>query len=316
MNYLVEISIIMSNIVLSHTEMFSAFFLEYVCMPESGITVAFALGIITYGNITHRWYGGIDDKFSNIDNLVELILKNQSVWKMPDDMLNQLVQSRIDLQLLINKCRTSSASSNDRTHRNSLMKSTISLCQLQVKIWAYGQFTSGIMTADDVHLLGFLLPGENRGRHDRSEETDVIAEVKVKIINEDFIRVVIDQSSGENSANVAHGWPHGVHNAVIVIMADDGVTEVIRYMTTRLHNNIRMPEGSHGKLFITKASFFKHINDEPRFGNEPTFSMPVTTADLAAALNSRNNKEVEKHLKEIEHLHQEIERLHTELNAK
>jgi hypothetical protein len=74
-------------------------------------------------------------------------------------------------------------------------------------------------------------------------------------------------------------------------MADDGKTEIFRQMTTRLHTNIQMPERSHGKIFIIKASFLQHINDKPRFGNEPTFSMPLTTADLVAAINSRNHTE-------------------------
>jgi hypothetical protein len=197
-----------------------------------------------------------------------------------------------------------------------LLKSTVGLCLIQVKIWAYGEFAAGVMTADDVHLLGFLLPGETGGRHDRTEPTDITAEVKVKVVNEDFIRVVIDQSAGENAAPVKHGWPTGVKHALIVIVAADGKTEVYRLMTTRLHNDIRMPEGSHGKQFIIKASFLKHVNDEPRFGSEPTFSMPLTTEDLAAALDRQHHEDFEAQLQEIERQRQEIERLHAELNAK
>ncbi|MDR1415247.1 MAG: hypothetical protein LBI96_05505 [Odoribacteraceae bacterium] len=55
-------------------------------------------------------------------------------------------------------------------------------------------------------------------------------------------------------------------------------------MTRTLHGEIKMPEGSHGKLFIIKASFMKHPDDQPVFGNSPTFSMPLTTGDLAASV--------------------------------
>ncbi|MDR0604183.1 MAG: hypothetical protein LBG80_07780, partial [Bacteroidales bacterium] len=72
-----------------------------------------------------------------------------------------------------------------------------------------------------------------------SEATDEVAEVKVKVINEDNIRVVIDRSAGENAGQVTHGWPPGVSNALIVITAADGKTEVYRQMTTRLHNDVR-----------------------------------------------------------------------------
>jgi hypothetical protein len=263
-----------------------------------------------------RWHGSIDEQFSNIDNIVTVVTAHQSTWSMPPDLLQQLTGNRDRLQTLINKCRTSAGSPADREQRNALLKSTVGLCLLQVRVWAYGEYTAGVMTADDVHLLGFLLPGETGGHHDRTEASDVTAEVKVKVINEDFIRVVVDQSAGENAAQVAHGWPAGVKNALIVITSADGKTEVYRQMTTRLHNDIRMPDGSHGKQFIIKASFLKHINDEPRFGNEPTFSMPLTTQDLVSALDRQHHEEFEAQMQEVERQRQEIERLHTELNVK
>jgi hypothetical protein len=135
----------------------------------------------------------------------------------------------------------------------------------------------------------------------------------VKVLNGDFIRVVVDQSSDENAGPVLHGWPTGVKHALIVIVAADGKTEVYRQMTTHLHNDIQMPEGSHGKQFIIKAAFLKHVDDEPKFGNEPTFSMPLTTEDLAAALDKQHHEEFEEQLKVIEHQRLEIERLQNQL---
>jgi hypothetical protein len=58
------------------------------------------------------------------------------------------------------------------------------------------------------------------------------------------------------------------------------------------------------------------VNDEPRFGNEPTFSMPLTTEDLAAALDRQHHEDFETQLQEVERQRQEIERLHAELNAR
>jgi hypothetical protein len=295
---------------------------EWLSAAGSSVAVAFASGVLPAAGITEgllaivrRWHGSIDDRFGNIDNLVNLLTAHRTVWPVPPDLLTLLTGNRDLLQTLINKCRTTSASSADRAHRNTLLKSTIDLCLFQVKIWAYGEFAAGTVTADDVHLLGFLLPGETGGRHERTEATGAVAEVKVTVINEDFIRVVIDQSAGENAAQVAHGWPRGVRNALIVIIAADGKTEIYRQLTTRLHNSIRMPDGSHGKQFIIKAAFLRHVDDEPRFGNEPTFSMPLTTADLAAALDRQHQEEAEAHVKEIERQRLEIERLQAELKA-
>jgi hypothetical protein len=289
----------------------------------SGLTLAFALGAVAHGAITEgvlagarRWHGSIDDQFAAIDNLVSIINPNAPRWPIPSALLEQLNNNRSQLQALINRCRTNEASRADREQRNTLLKSTVGLCLLQAKIWAYGEYATGVMTADDVHLLGFLLPGETGGHRARAEATDVVAEVKVKIINEDYIHVVIDQSAGENAAQVEHGWPQGVRNALIVITAADGKTEVYRQVTATLHNDVRMPEGSHGKQFIIKAAFLRHVNDAPRFGNEPTFSMPLTTEDLVAALDHQHHEEFEEHVREVERQRQEIERLQAELRVK
>jgi hypothetical protein len=263
-----------------------------------------------------QWHGSIDEQFSNIDNLVSLLTEHQAEWNVAPDLLAQLTANHSQLQMLINRCRSAEGSSADREHRNTLLKSTTQFCLLQAKVWAYGAYTAGTVTDDDVHLLGFLLPGESGGHHSRTEATNIVAEVKVKVINEDFIRVVIDQAADENAAQAAHGWPFGVKNALIVIIEADGKTEVLRHLTTRLHNDIRMPDSSHGKQFLIKAAFLKHVDDEPRFGNEPAFSMPVTTEDLADALNRQRREDSEAQQHEMEHLRQEVERLQEELRTK
>jgi hypothetical protein len=277
------------------------------------------LSVAGYGDITEailanvrRWHGSIDDQFSCIDNLVNILA--QSATGLFPPQYQELVDYRDKLLHLITFCRSTSASAVDRQQRNSILKEAVGLSVTQIKMWAYGMYSAGQMTVDDIHKLGFLLPGERSGHHARKEPTDVIAEVKVKVINEDFIRVVIDQSSGENAGPVLHGWPTGVHHALIVIVAADGKTEVYRQMTTNLHNDIQMPEGSHGKQFIIKAAFLRHVNDDPKFGNEPTFSMPLTTEDLAATLDKQHHEEFEAQVKEIERHRLEIERLQKEIN--
>jgi hypothetical protein len=264
-----------------------------------------------------RWHGNYGERFANIDNLVRAITTHQPAWTIPADLLEQLTDSHSRLQKLIERCHTSLASRDDRIHRNTLLSATVSLCRVQIKIWAYGAYAAGVLTAADVHLLGFLLPGETVGRRSRGKASDVKAEVKVRVVNEDFIRVILDHSAGENAAQVAHGWPPGVRLALIVIHASDGVTEVYRQITSRLHTEIHMPDGSHGKQFVVKASFLKHVNDEPFFGAEQTFSMPLTTADLLAeTLTRQHYEEREAHLQEIERLRREVERLTAELKAR
>jgi hypothetical protein len=269
-----------------------------------------------YFAIAHRWHGSIEDQYSNIDNLVTLARSHQSTWAMPQGMLTQLLTNRSEALDLIIKCRTPAASTFDRGKRNVLLKSTVGLCLNQVKLWAYGQYVANVMTAEDIHELGFLLPGENGGRRERTEATDITAEVKVTIINEDYVRVVIDQSAGENAAKVVHGWPAGVRNALIVISSTSNAAEVVRQITTHLYTDIKMPEGSHGKQFVVKAAFLKHVDDDPRFGNEPTFSMPLTTEDLIKTMDRQHHEEFEAHIREVEHHRLEIERLEAAMNAK
>jgi hypothetical protein len=251
-------------------------------------------------SFVRKWHGGISDRYGNIHNLVDLIVKNQTKWPVPPDLLKELTERRDELQEMIDECRRPSASMIDRAQRNALLKSTVHLCLHRVKMWAYGEYAAGVMTAEDVHRFGFLLPGETGGHRARAKATDVVAEVKVVPINADFIVVVIDQAAGENAAQTAHGWPTGVRHALIVIVADDGKTEVYRRLTTRLHNRIMMPNGSHGMHFFIKASFLKHVDDEPRFGSDQVFSMPIMTEDLVTAIDRKR---------------QELKLLQAELNA-
>jgi hypothetical protein len=227
-----------------------------------------------------RWRGGIGDRFNCIDNLLRHLAEHQSQWNVPPDMLSQLADSHSQLEKLTSKCRSLAGSTADRMLRDSLLGPTVRFCRIQVKAWAHGQYSAGVLTAEEVHMLGFLLPGEIGGHRSRREPTREIAEVKVHVLGADFIRVVVDQSGDKNAARVAHGWPAGVRNALIVIVAADGTTEVCRRVTTRLHNDICMPAGSHGRPFIIKAAFLRHVSDEPHFGSEQTFSMPLTTEDL------------------------------------
>jgi hypothetical protein len=286
-----------------------------------GISLAFALSAVLKTNIPdgvmvniRRWHGTIDDQFSNIKNVVDLIQSHE--WPLPENLLKELTGYCTELQNLITKCRNGEASSRDRAHRNVLLKSAVGLCLLQVKTWAYGQYSAGALTAEDIHNLGYLLPGERGGKHDRKKITTIMAEVKVRVLSSDLIHVVIDRSGGENAAQVVHGWPQGVKNAVIVVISTETKTEVVRLMTTRLHNDIQMPPGSQGKLFAIKAAFLQHTSDTPHFGNEPTFSMPLTTEDLIHTIDRQNHEDFEAQLKEVERHRREIERIEAEMKAK
>jgi hypothetical protein len=279
-----------------------------------GVSMAFASTAVTYSDIpeetfaaARRWHGTIDEQYSNVDKLV-VTIQAHSAWGTPSQF-SQVTTSRTQLSTLIPKCRSSSASGDDRGLHNFVLKTTVGLCLGPVKAWAYAQYYANILTLADLHSLGFLLPGETGGRHDRTVATNVVAEVKVSVLSADMIRVTIDQAAGENAALVAHGWPPGVHQALIVITSVDGREEIYRQHTTRLHNEIEMPEGSHGKQFIIKAAFLRHVDDRPKFGPQPTFSMPLTTEDLIDILDRQHHEEYEAHIREVEHQRQELERL-------
>jgi hypothetical protein len=89
-----------------------------------------------------RWHGSIDDQFSSINNLVNLDNEHQTTWMMPSNLLTQLTGNRDQLQALVNKCRTTAGSQADREFRNALLKSTVGLCLLEARIWAYGEYTA------------------------------------------------------------------------------------------------------------------------------------------------------------------------------
>jgi hypothetical protein len=309
----------LADVVSGLSDVFFAFVTDLISILAAGGTVSMAFaGGITRSTIpgetlaaARRWHGTIDEQFSNIDKLV-VTIQAHSAWGTPPQF-SQVVTNLGQLRTLIPKCKSSSASGDDRLLRNVLLKTTVALCLMQIKLWAYTQYNSGIMTISDLYSLGFLLPGESGGFHGHSMATEVAAEVKVTVLSADMIRTVIDQASNDNAALVAHGWPDGVRQALIVITSDDGKTEVYRQHTNRLHNDIRMPDGSHGKQFVIKAAFLRHPNDEPVFGPQPTFTMPYSTEDLAAIIDRRHHEEYEEQIREVERQRQEIERQRQEL---
>jgi hypothetical protein len=297
-----------------------------------GICLAFALPptMGSLGDVSpellakmKRWHGSITDRYENIANAADLIKMHGDDWEVPTAMNTGLNSSKNQIQSLIDLADSSRGAAADRTLRNKLLRTTVIYCLHDVKSWAWEQYRLGVLTDVDVHMLGFYLPGEEGGHRDRAEVTNVMPSVKVRVINADRIRVVIDQAVDENAAQVVHGWPDGVHYALINVTAVETGEEIIHKLTTRLHNNIDMPQGSHGKQFAVQAAFLVHVDDVPVFNDGATFSMPVTTKDLIAAINTQHDEEVEAHRLEVEaHRSEmsakdaEIDRLRAELNAK
>jgi hypothetical protein len=261
------------------------------------------------------WHGNIDQQFSNVRGLFELLTGNLSIWSVPLAIREQMGEFVPELDRLITKCRTNEGSPADRLHRDTLLKSAVAYCLMDVKTWAYDDFITGKLTADDVHEMNFLLPGDLGGHHDRVEPTDVIAETKVKIINADFIDGIVDHATDMNAGPVKHGWPRGIRQAVLLMLEADGKTEVFRKMTTHLHNEIKMPEGSHGKYFMLAAAFLKHIDDEPKFGEFTIFSMPKSNNELIAVLDQQHHDDFEARLRAVEQHRRVVEELHAEHNA-
>ncbi|MDR1341140.1 MAG: hypothetical protein LBK58_13965 [Prevotellaceae bacterium] len=143
MNTLVEILISSVNTVFDLSDMFLSSLSDggFLSAAGGGATLAFALGTVAQG---------IDEQFSNIDNLVTVVTVHQTTWPMPSNLLQQLTNNRDQLHTLINKCRTTSGSQVDRALRNSLLKSTVGLCLLEARIWAYGEFVCIAISGHDM----------------------------------------------------------------------------------------------------------------------------------------------------------------------
>jgi hypothetical protein len=281
----------------------------------SGVVLAFAATFsrddIPEAIITNvkKWHGSIKEKIENVANAAEVIgVYAQSGWNIPPAMSAKLKTYADRLKALVTRCDNEHASRADRMERDSVLKEAVSYCLMQVRMLVFHQFAEGNMTLDDVHLLRFLMPGETSGHYDRKEETNAEAEVKAHPVSANEVRIVIDQAAATNAGQVVHGWPKGVELALIIITTKEG-EEVYREITTKLHNNISMPEGSHGKMFLVKASFLKHVNDTPRFRQEDTFTMPYMVEDIASLVSKMHEEDAENHRLEVERLEAEIRRL-------
>jgi hypothetical protein len=58
------------------------------------------------------------------------------------------------------------------------------------------------------------------------------------------------------------------------------------------------------------------VDDDPKFGPEPTFSMPYNTEDLADTLDQQHHQEFEDNIREIERRRQELEQMEKDLNER
>jgi hypothetical protein len=271
-------------------------------------------------NNARQWHGGRKKQFFMIDNLFNKIILHKSEWHIPIDVIDYLTDKYAQLDELMKKCSSIDGSTADRRHRETLLKSMVKYCLSRVKFLVLGLYSEGFMTHEDIHDLGFLVPGEAGGDRKRKEPTKEIPLVKFKIVNEDAVTIIVDRSIVEDAAKVGISWPRGVKFALIIILASDGTTEIMRTITTTIYNDIRMPAGSHGKQFLVKCAFLVHANDKPLFGTEQIFSMPSTTQDLIISLEEKKQKnledpirKIEQHLLEIEQHRLEIERLKAEL---
>jgi hypothetical protein len=277
-----------------------------------GVKLAMAIGpaqfddpIEAYLSRARKWHGNIDEQFQNIKDLHDVLANAKPAWDVPTGLVPELKGHITSLQTLIDKCNGASATQRDRTDRNSELKTTVSLCIVQIKFWAYGAYALGHLTTDDIHSMGFLLPGERGGHRARAEANVVQAEVKASVLSASSVRIVVDQAADKNAGQVAHGWPTGIKHVLIAITTDNGKTEVYRGITSRLHNKIDIPEGFAGKMFIVKAAFLKHTNDKPEFLAETTFTMPFTFDDLAKMIEQQHEADLEEHRLEVERLVEE-----------
>jgi hypothetical protein len=228
--------------------------------------------------ILHRWHGTYHERFVNLANFASTLQAHKD-WPVPA-WLPAFVTDLGELRGLMEKCESNTASPLDRARRDTLIDAMVKRCKSEGLVYAQDACLQGLITRDDVHSLGFLMPGETGGYHGRVEPTRVIALCKVTVLNPDFVEIVVDQSTGENAAQVKNGWPPGVKHVAISIIAVEGRAEVLRKISTHQHNTIEMPAGSRGKEFIATAAFLQHVDDAPLFGNEETFSMPLRTRDM------------------------------------
>jgi hypothetical protein len=257
--------------------------------------LAFAVATATfYGDIPvevltsiRLWHGSIAQKFEAIQNDYDRLNDAKTQWKVPTEMLTKL-QGYVELlRLYINKGRTS-LSAEDRSYRNEIMHEALLYCLFDVKIWVYGQAVAKVIAPSDVHLLGYLLPGEQGGKRGRTEATDIEAEAKVLSIGMDHIKVIVDTAGKKAAAPVAHSFPEGVKFALIVVMTADG-REILRITISKVHTDIHIPEEYRGQQLIIKAAFLKHHDDDPKFGTaQATLLMPKSVEDLHSTLDAQH----------------------------
>jgi hypothetical protein len=229
--------------------------------------------------IVKNWHGSMDAQFTNIENMFSVLKSLQSTWKAPKKMMVVLEEKVPELDKIIKKCRGRNAGLVDFDMRRSLIKELVHFSLETVRYVVFGAYAMKEITIHDVHRMGFMLMSESGGARTRSKPNKVQAEAKVLVEDYSNINVVVDKSAHEEAGPATEGWPKGA-NAVKIVITDTHGKEVLQMMSSRLHTQIRMPEGSRGKQFVLRAAFLRHLDDDPVYSSEVTFTMPLMIRDI------------------------------------
>jgi hypothetical protein len=229
--------------------------------------------------VVKNWHGSLDAQFTNIENLYSGLQALQPTWGVPMQLMTVLADKVPLLEKAVMKCRERNAGPVDFDIRRSLTKELVDFSLDTARNIVFGAYGQKEITIHDVHRLGFMLMSESGGAHGRAIPNKVQAEAKVQVMDYSNINLVVDKASHEDAGPVTEGWPEGA-KTVKVLISDIHGKEVLQLMSAHLHTQIHLPDWVRGKQLVLRAAFLKHVDDEPVYSNEVTFTMPLMIRDI------------------------------------
>jgi hypothetical protein len=166
-----------------------------------------------------------------------------------------------------------------RGYRKKKFKEMLMYVLGEVRAWAISATAvTKKMSLEDLNDLGFALPGQFGGHHDRKAPYDGIAEVNAKVDAMDSILITVDNAENKLGNRTKGSKPENIR-IVLYTVADENGEPIEHIINTHSQIQVKVDSKYRGHILFVRAAFLAHPNDLPNFNEPVIVSMPRDVQD-------------------------------------
>jgi hypothetical protein len=228
------------------------------------------------------WHKSITEKMHCLTNLDNKLTLDGEYWGMDPAVLTQNHALYVQIEPYYTLYLSGDARNSELVIFRRLLGEDVEYALDVVKPDAIGRCGVGAMDISDLNSLGFLMPNQGKGRHERSGENEIVPETNAKVTAIDTVMVTVDNALDKHGNRTKGSKPKGVKQILIVLQDEKGV-EIFNKMFTKTQVYIDIDQKYRGEIILVRAAFLKHVDDTPHFGEPVAVSMPKDIADILQA---------------------------------